>query len=70
MNSGMKTFKVITSIAMVLTLMVVVCSIIRIAIAGFYPGIVVLLLIALIPIASKLYAKKAMGKSGNVHYLD
>ena len=58
-----KTFSVVTSIAMVLALTVAVLSIIGIAITGLYPGIIVLLLVALIPIASKFYAKKIMSKS-------
>ncbi|SEW45883.1 hypothetical protein SAMN05428988_6162 [Chitinophaga sp. YR573] len=59
----MKTFSVVTSISMVLTLMVAVLSILGITITGLYPGIIVLLLVALIPIASKFYAKKITGRS-------
>ena len=62
---GTKTFSVVTSISMVLALTVAVLSIIGIAITGLYPGIIVLLLIALIPIASKFYAKKITGKSND-----
>jgi uncharacterized membrane protein len=58
----MKTCSVVTSISMGLTLTVAVLSIIGIAITGFYPGITVLLLLAFIPIASKLYAKKRITK--------
>ena len=58
-----KTFSVVTSMSMILTLTVAVLSIIGVAITGFYPGIIVLLLVALIPIASKFYAKKITGKS-------
>jgi len=58
-----KTFSVITSISMVLTLAVAASSIIGIAITGLYPGIFVLFLLALIPIASRYYAKKHIGKS-------
>jgi hypothetical protein len=57
-----KTFSVVTSISMVLTLMVAVLSILGIVITGLYPGIIVLLLVALIPIASKVYAKKIISK--------
>ena len=60
-----KTFSVVTSISMVLALTVAVLSIIGIAITGLYPGIVVLLLLALIPIASKIYAKKIISKSND-----
>ena len=60
-----KTFSVVTSISMVLALTVVVLSIIGIAITGFYPGMIVFMFIALIPIASKFYAKKIMGRSND-----
>ena len=60
-----KTFSVVTSISMVLALMVAVLSIIGIAITGLYPGIIVLSLVALIPIASKFYAKKINSKSND-----
>ncbi|TKK69014.1 hypothetical protein FC093_09995 [Ilyomonas limi] len=58
-----KTFGVVTSISMVLTLTVAVLSIIGVAITGLYPGVIVLLLVALIPLASKFYAKKIIGRS-------
>src|SRR5436189_6072848 len=60
-----KTFSVVTSISMVLALTVAVLSIIGVAITGLYPGIIVLLLVALIPIASRFYAKKIIGKSND-----
>ena len=60
-----KTFSVVTSMSMVLTITVAVLSIIGVAITGFYPGIIVLLLVALIPIASKFYAKKIISKSND-----
>lgn len=60
-----KAFSVITSIAMVFTLTVAVLSLIGIAITGFYPGIVVLLLLSTIPVASKFYAKKNIGRPNN-----
>lgn len=58
-----KTFRVITSASMALTLTIAALSIIGITITGFYPGIIVLLILAFIPIASKYYAKKITGKS-------
>lgn len=58
-----KTFKVVTSVSMVLTLTAAILSIIGITITGLYPAIFVLLLVALIPIASKFYAKKISSKS-------
>ena len=57
-----RTFSIVTSISMVLTLTGAVLSIIGVAITGLYPGIIVLLLVALIPIASKFYAKKIINK--------
>jgi len=58
-----RTFRVVTSISMVLAITVALLSIIGVAITGLYPGIIVLLLITLIPIASKFYAKKIMRRS-------
>ena len=60
-----KTFRVVSSMSMILTLTVTALSIIGIAITGFYPGIMVLFLVALIPIASKFYAKKMISKSND-----
>jgi len=60
-----KTFSVVTSISIVLTLTVAVLSIIGISITGLYPGIVVLLLVAMIPIASRMYAKKINSRSSD-----
>ena len=60
-----KTFSVVTTISMVLILTVAALSIIGVTITGLYPGIIVLLLVALIPIASKFYAKKIIGKSND-----
>ena len=48
---------------MLLALTAAILSIIGIAITGLYPGIIVLLLVALIPIASRFYAKKITSKS-------
>jgi hypothetical protein len=55
-----KTFRVVSSISMVLIITVAALSIIGVAITGLYPGIIVLFLVALIPIASKFYAKKLL----------
>lgn len=57
-----KIFKVVTSVSMVLTITAAVLSVISIAFYGFYPGIIVLLLLSLIPIASKFYANKNLNK--------
>lgn len=59
----MKTFRIVTLLSMLLTLTIAVASVIGIAITGFYPGIIVLLLLPLIPITSNFYAKNIIGKS-------
>jgi hypothetical protein len=58
-----KTFSVVTSISLILTLTVAALSIMGIAITGLYPGIIVLCLVALVPIASKFYANKNRSSS-------
>jgi hypothetical protein len=58
-----KTFSVVTSISMVFILTVAALSIIGVTITGFYPGMIVLLLVALIPVGSKFYANKISSKS-------
>jgi predicted RND superfamily exporter protein len=60
-----KIFTVVSSISMILTLTVATLSIIGVAITGLYPGIIVLSLVTLIPIASKFYAKKIISKSND-----
>ncbi|QJB30884.1 hypothetical protein HF324_05715 [Chitinophaga oryzae] len=57
-----KTLSVVTALSMIFTLTAAVLSIAGIAITGFYPAIAVFLVLALIPIASRLYAKKMKGK--------
>ena len=59
---GTKTFNRITSLSMVLTIAAAALSIVGIAVTGFYPGIIVLLLITLIPVASRRYAKNIQSK--------
>ena len=61
-----KTFSVVTSISMVFTMIAVVLGIIALALTGLYPGFAVLLLIAMIPIASKAYAKRMIGMTNDV----
>jgi hypothetical protein len=58
-----KSFNVVTSISMAISLTAAILSIIGIAVTGLYPGIFVLWLVALIPIASKFYSKKIISKS-------
>ena len=50
---------------MIVSLTVALISIIGIAITGFYPGIIVLVLLAFISITSKFYAVKISNKSDN-----
>ena len=60
-----KTFSVITSMSMILAVTAAALSIIGMAITGFYPGIMVLMFVALIPIASKFFAKRINDKSNH-----
>ena len=62
-----KTFSVVTSISMAVAIAVAALSIIGIAITGLYPGLIVLLLLAMIPIASKIYAKINYGREIDSH---
>ena len=48
---------------MILTVTAAVGSVIGMAITGFYPGIIVLALLTLIPIASKIYDRKMVVNS-------
>lgn len=58
----MKAFNTITSLSLFFSLTIATLSIIGITITGLYPAIAVFLFIALIPIASKLYAKNKPGQ--------
>jgi len=60
-----KSFSLVTSIAMILTLTIAALSIAGVTITGLYPGIMVLFLVALIPIVSKFYTKKIISKSND-----
>jgi len=61
----MKIFRVVTIISMILTFTVAAFSIIGIAITGFYPGIIVLLILSVIPIASNFFAKNIISRSNS-----
>src|SRR5678815_2517357 len=63
MEGIMKIFRVVIFISMIITLTVAAMSIIGVAITGFYPGIIVLLFLTLIPIASNFYTKKIINES-------
>ena len=58
-----KIFKIVTLTSMIFTIWVAITSIVGIAITGFYPGIIVLLLLTMIPITSRFCAKKIISKS-------
>jgi len=60
-----KTFRVVTTISLVVVLTVAALSIIGVLITGLYPGIFVLLLVAMIPIASKFYSRQIINKSNS-----
>lgn len=62
---GAKAFNVVTSISMIFIPTVASLSIFGVAITGLYPGIMVLILLALIPIASMYYTKKMSRKSND-----
>lgn len=63
MERLMKIFRVVTLTAMLLTIATAVTSVTGSVITGFYPGIVVLLVLTLIPIASIYYAKRIGGNA-------
>lgn len=48
---------------MVLTFTIATASVLGLAITGFYPGMIVLLLLTLIPVTTKFFVKKIPGKS-------
>jgi len=58
-----KTFNRVASISLIIILAVAILTVIGISITGLYPGIIFLLLVGLVPIASKFFAKNITGKS-------
>lgn len=58
-----KICRVVNLISMIMTLTVAAVSFVGTVITGFYPGIIVLLFLTLIPIASEFYTKKTNSKS-------
>ena len=63
METLKKLSKVVISLSMIITITVGALSIIGVAITGFYPGIIVLLIVTLVPIASRFHARKITSKS-------
>ena len=66
MDGLIKICRVVTLISIIMTLTVAAASVVGIGITGFYPGIIVLLLLTLIPIASDFYNKKNVGRSNTI----
>jgi hypothetical protein len=66
MDRLMKIRKVVTLISMILTFMAAAVSIAGVGITGFYPGIIVFLLLTLIPITSIIYTKKIVIRSNTI----
>jgi hypothetical protein len=62
----LKAFGVVTAVTMGITLAVLALGLFGVYLTGLYPAIWVLLFIAIIPVVSRIYAKKNTGKSKNV----
>ena len=58
-----KIVKAVTTISLIYTLTVAFASLIGISFTGFYPGVIVLSLLTLIPIVSRIYLKKVIDKN-------
>lgn len=69
----MKTFKVITSIARVFSLLGFALGVVGAVMTGLYPGFLVLIGLAIIPLASRSYVKQKIevntGASMQNHWL-
>ena len=64
-----RAFRTVTSVAMLCTMLSAILSLIGIAVTGFYPGILALVLINVIPIGSKLYARSKQRRAeGSNHH--
>jgi hypothetical protein len=63
MERLIKLFRTITLISRVITIAIAAISVVGIVITGFYPGIIVLILVTLIPVLSGFYSKRIIGKS-------
>ena len=58
-----KIFRVVISSSKILTLTAAATSLVGVTLTGFYPGIIMLLLLTLVPFASDFYAEKKVAKS-------
>ncbi len=63
-----KTFTAVTLTGSVLAPLAAAVAIIGAIKTGFYPGFIILLVTAMIPLASRLYAKRNSGHPDNVHH--
>jgi hypothetical protein len=63
MEKAKKVFGIVNRLSIILTISATSASITGIPITGFYPGIIVLIILTLIPKASNFYAKKIINKS-------
>ncbi len=59
----MNRFKIVTIVSLITTIIAVIIGVVAFAITGFYPAFVVLLLLLLVPMISRVYAKKITGIS-------
>ncbi|MCP9768976.1 hypothetical protein EGI22_13735 [Lacihabitans sp. LS3-19] len=59
----MKTFNIGSQTALLFTITIAVASLLGITITGFYQGIIVILILSLVPIFSRFFAKKINSKS-------
>lgn len=55
---GTKTFRIVTSIAMIFNLTAVIACLVCIFIVGFFPAIIGLSVMAFVPFLSRLYVKR------------
>lgn len=60
-----KAFRIVTSLAVFIASLAALLSLAGIFFTGFYPAIPVFLIIATIPLASRMYAKKIGHKSAS-----
>ena len=53
-----KTLRLVTLTSMVLTLAAAILSVVGMALTGFYPGIIIMFLLTLVPIVSRSYVRE------------
>lgn len=55
-----KAFGVVTFIAMILAFVALIIGVFGVIFSGFYPAVIVLLLLVFIPVCSRIYPKKVV----------